>query len=88
MRILTLIFIVCSYEHGFPVLDDNLFFIPSSEQPTSPDVDNIKKDSSSTMIAVRSAAEKTKGKQAAEVAHGNAELWAKYVAIIRDAQLD
>ena len=70
---------MCSYEHGFPVLDDNLFLIPSSDQPTSPNVDDIKKESSS-MITVRSAAEKTKGKQAAEVARENGELWAKYVA--------
>lgn len=60
------------------MLDDNLFFTPPSEQPTSPDAVNTK-NSSSSMITVRSTAEKTKGKQAAEAAHEDAELWARYV---------
>ena len=72
-------FIMHRYNDGFPLLDRNLFFTPPSERPVSPNIDNTKKDDSSSMIMVRSTAEKNKGKQAAEAAHGDAEVWAKYV---------
>lgn len=60
------------------MLDHDLFFTLPPEQPMSPNTDAIKSDSSS-LISVRSTAERAKGKQAAQVALGNAELWAKYV---------
>ena len=71
--------IIHRYNDGFPLLDRNLFFTPPSEQPVSPNIDNTKKDDSSSMIMVRSTAEKNKGKQAAQAAHGDGEVWAKYV---------
>ena len=74
-------FIIHRYYDGFPLLDHNLFFTPPTEQPLSPNIDSTQKDDSSSMIMVRSTAEKSKGKQAAEAAHGNAEVWAKYVFV-------
>jgi len=75
-----MILFLCSYD-GFPVLDHKLFLNPTTEQPTSPNGNNTKNDSSS-LITVRSTAEKTKGKQAAEYAHEDPELWAKYVCLL------
>ena len=75
-----MIFIVHSYYDGFPLLDHNLFITESSEQPMSPNVDNAKNDPSSK-IMVRSTAEKNKSKQATEAAHGDAEVWGKYVFV-------
>lgn len=62
------------------MLDHSLFVTPTTtEQPTSPSNNNDTNNDSSSLITVRSATEKSKGKRSAEAAHGNWELWAKYV---------